>query len=50
MENIDALVETIDLMLNTASKRHIVAGVLISFALLFGGLAVTAITMKGVQQ
>lgn len=49
MDNMDALVDILDEMLSTGTKRHIVAGVLISFALFFGGLAITAMTMKGVN-
>ena len=32
--------------LNTRAKRHIAGGVLMSISLLFGGLAVTIITLK----
>ena len=35
-----------DLSLDTKKKRHIAGGVLMSISLLFGGLAVTIITLK----
>lgn len=36
----------LDQTLNTRRKRHIIGGVLMSISLLFGGLAVTIITVK----
>ena len=36
----------VDLSLNTRKKRHIAGGVLMSISLLFGGLAVTIMTLK----
>lgn len=46
MEDIDNIVAMIDYMLNTKRKRHIVGGILISMSALFGGLAITAMTIK----
>lgn len=46
MEGIDNIVAMIDYMLNTKHKRHIVGGILISMSALFGGLAITAMTIK----
>ena len=46
MEGIDNIVAMIDYMLNTQRKRHIVGGILISMSALFGGLAVTALTIN----
>ena len=46
MKGIDNIVAMIDYMLNTQRKRHIVGGILISMSALFGGLAVTALTIK----
>ena len=34
------------LILDTTRKRHIIGGILISASLLFGGLAVTVMTIK----
>ena len=46
MNMLDVFIESIDLMLDTARKRHIIGGILISASLLFGGLAVTVMTIK----
>lgn len=46
MEGIDNIVAMIDYMLNTQRKRYIVGGILISMSALFGGLAITAMTIK----
>ena len=46
MEGIDNIVAMIDYMLNIQRKRHIVGGILIIMSALFGGLAVTALTIK----
>ena len=36
----------LDLSLNTKKKRHIAGGVLMSISLLFGGLALTIMTLQ----
>lgn len=36
----------LDYALNTKKKRHIAGGILMSVSLLFGGLAVTIMTLK----
>ena len=36
----------LDMALETKGKRHIVGGVLVSLSLLFGGLALTVVTLK----
>ena len=46
MNMLESLIYSIDAMLDTKRKRHIVGGVLLSAAFLFGGLAVTAMTIK----
>lgn len=46
MEGLDNIIAMIDYMLNTRRKRHIIGGILISMSALFGGLAITAITIK----
>ena len=46
MEGLDNIIEIIDYMLNTRRKRHIIGGILISMSAMFGGLAITAITIK----
>lgn len=46
MDILESLIYTFDFMLDTKRKRHIVGGFLLSAALLFGGLAITAMTIK----
>ena len=47
METFERFIEMLDYSLDTKSKRHIAGGILLSISLLFGGLAFTAMTMKG---
>lgn len=46
MDRLEEILSVIDHSLDTRNKRHIVGGVLLSVAMLFGGLAVTIITLK----
>lgn len=46
MHKLEDLVEMLDNALDTKTKRHITGGVLLSISLLFGGLAVTIMTLK----
>lgn len=46
MDNIENLLLVIDMMLNTKRKRHISGGILLSVSMLFGGLALTVMTLK----
>lgn len=46
MENFEAIVSILDVALNTKRKRHITGGILLSVSLLFGGLALTAMTLN----
>lgn len=50
MENFEALVAMLDFMLDSKRKRHIVGGILLSVSLLFGGLALTAMTLKAEEK
>lgn len=43
---IEDMLSAIDYSLGTKRKRHIIGGILVSVSLLFGGLAVTVITLK----
>lgn len=43
---LEGLIYSIDTMLDTKRKRHIVGGILLSAAFLFGGLAITTMTIK----
>lgn len=45
MERLEILLEMCDTILDTKEKRHIVGGILMSVSLLFGGLAITIITV-----
>ena len=40
----------VDHTLNTKKKRHIVGGILVSVSLLFGGLAITVISLKNEEK
>jgi hypothetical protein len=46
MDGLENLVSSLDYILNTKRKRHIVGGILLSASLLFGGLAFTVVTIK----
>ena len=45
-ELIDNILNSIDYVLNTSKKRHIVGGVLLSASALLGGLALTIMTIR----
>ncbi len=46
MNFLEAFLFSLDSMLDTKRKRHILGGVLLSASALFGGLAVTVFTIK----
>lgn len=46
MDRLAVLVNALDHTLNTRAKRHIAGGILLSVSLLFGGLAITVLTLK----
>ncbi len=46
MEGFEALIAMLDFTLDSRRKRHIVGGLLLSVSMLFGGLALTAMTLK----
>lgn len=46
MDRLDYIVVMLERTLGTRSKRHILGGALISVSLLFGGLALTVMTLK----
>lgn len=50
MERIDTFLSMLDRTLNTKKKRHLAGGVLMSVSLLFGGLAITVLTLKSEEQ
>lgn len=47
MDFAEAFIFSIDSLLDTKRKRHIIGGMLISASALFAGLAVTVFTIKG---
>ena len=46
MERLEEILSILEHSLDTKKKRHIAGGVLMSISLLFGGLAITIITIK----
>lgn len=46
MDTLEEALSILDVLLNTKVKRHITGGILLSMSLLFGGLALTVITIK----
>jgi hypothetical protein len=46
VDRLEAVLSTLDISLDTKRKRHIAGGILLSMSLLFGGLAVTVISLK----
>ena len=46
MEGLESLISILDCVLDTKRKRHITGGILLSVSFLFGGLAITAMTIK----
>lgn len=46
MEGVGNFISTMDCILDTKRKRHIMGGILLSTSLLFGGLALTVMTIQ----
>lgn len=46
MEEVGNFISMLDYILDTGRKRHIAGGILLSASLLFGGLALTVITIQ----
>lgn len=46
MHKLGEILSMLDHSLNTRKKRHITGGVLLSISLLFGGLAITIMTIR----
>lgn len=46
MDGLERVLSMLDESLDTRKKRHITGGILMSISLLFGGLAVTIMTIK----
>lgn len=45
MEGLDNIIYMLDEMLDTKRKRHITGGILLSISALFGGLAITEMSI-----
>ena len=50
MERLEATLSMLDYALNTRKKRHIAGGILLSVSLLFGGLAITVLSLKNEEK
>lgn len=50
MDGLDDAISLFDYILNTRRKRHISGGILLSVSLLFGGLALTVMTIKNEEE
>ena len=50
MNVLNGLISSLDEMLDTPRKRHIIGGLLLSLSALFSGLAVTVLTIKGKEE
>lgn len=46
MDKLESILSMLDYSLGTRRKRHLAGGILLSVALLFGGLAVTVMSLK----
>lgn len=46
MDRLEGILIILESALDTTSKRHLAGGVLVSVSLLFGGLALTVMTLK----
>ncbi len=46
MESLANIISMFDYVLDSPRKRHITGGILLSVSVLFGGLALTVITLK----
>lgn len=50
MDTLENTISMLDYALNTRRKRHITGGILLSMSLLFGGLALTVMTIGSDDQ
>ena len=46
MDGLENIISVLDYVLDTKRKRHITGGILLSVSILFGGLAITVMTIK----
>lgn len=50
MDGIGNFISMVDYILDSKRKRHITGGILLSASLLFGGLALTVMTLKSEEE
>jgi hypothetical protein len=50
MNRLETWLEMLDFSLNTYKKRHIAGGILMSISVLFGGLAITVMSIKSEEE
>ena len=50
MDRLESILTMLDYSLGTKIKRHIAGGVLMSISLLFGGLAITVMSLKNEKE
>lgn len=50
MEGIGNFISMLDYILDTKRKRHLTGGILLSASLLFGGLALTVMTINNEEE
>ena len=46
MDRVEYVLSVLDYALDTRKKRHVVGGILMSISFLFGGLALTVMSLK----
>ena len=50
MDIVSSIIYLLDDLLDTKRKRHITGGILLSASMMFGGLAITILTMRNEKQ
>lgn len=50
MERLERILSMLDHAFSTKKKRHIAGGTLMSVSLLFGGLAITVVTLRNEEK
>lgn len=50
MDFFENIISSLDYVLNSTRKRHITGGILLSVSMLFGGLALTVMTIKNGEE
>lgn len=50
MDGLENLITMLDYVLDTKRKRHIMGGILLSVSFLFGGMAITVMTIQNEEK